>query len=99
MHSQMAWFDDEAHSSGKLTAHLATDAAYVRGAVGDVFGVVLQNLSTLALGYVIGFIFDWRMALLITGGVGGWTDRGWGGGERVRPGCSGACGGPARQRH
>ncbi|GIL45935.1 hypothetical protein Vafri_3054 [Volvox africanus] len=64
---EVGWFDDPAHSSGKLTANLATDAAYVRGAVGDVFGVAFQNLSTLALGYLVAFAFDWRMALLITG--------------------------------
>ncbi len=39
----------------------------MRGAVADVFGLVLQNLSTLAVGYIIAFIFDWRMALLVTG--------------------------------
>ena len=29
--------------------------------------MVLQNLSTLAVGYGIAFAYDWRMALLITG--------------------------------
>ena len=38
----MAWFDEVKHSSGKLTANLATDAAHVRGAVGDVAGVAFQ---------------------------------------------------------
>ncbi|GLC41172.1 hypothetical protein PLESTM_001163200 [Pleodorina starrii] len=64
---EVAWFDDPAHSSGKLTANLATDAGYVRGAVGDVFGMAFQNLSTLALGYLVALAYDWRMALLITG--------------------------------
>ena len=103
---QVAWFDDADHSSGKLTANLATDATYVRGAVGDVFAVAFsvrgqgglllirlrycrgaavecqhswrltlaglsftdsQNLSTLVLGYLVAFAYDWRMALLITG--------------------------------
>lgn len=64
----MAWFDDEAHSSGKLTSALATDASYVRGAVADTFGLLIQNLSMLVVGFVIGYIYDWRMALLVTGG-------------------------------
>ncbi|GIL71759.1 hypothetical protein Vretimale_808 [Volvox reticuliferus] len=64
---EVGWFDDPAHASGKLTANLATDAAYVRGAVGDVFAVAFQNLSTLALGYLVALAYDWRMALLITG--------------------------------
>ncbi len=65
---QVGWFDESDHSSGKLTANLATDATYVRGAVGDVFGVAFQNLTTLVLGYFVALAFDWRMALVITGG-------------------------------
>ncbi|KXZ51733.1 hypothetical protein GPECTOR_11g18 [Gonium pectorale] len=67
LRQEVAWFDDSNHSSGKLTSNLATDATYVRGAVGDVFGVAFSNVSTLALGYLIAFAYDWRMALLITG--------------------------------
>ncbi|KAG2490598.1 hypothetical protein HYH03_010991 [Edaphochlamys debaryana] len=67
LRQEIAWFDDEAHASGKLTANLATDASYVRGAVADVIGIAFMNLSTLALGYLIGLAYDWRMALLITG--------------------------------
>lgn len=75
----MGWFDEAEHSSGKLTANLATDATYVRGAVGDVFGVAFQNLTTLVLGYFIALAFDWRMALLITGGSLWWAGAGSGG--------------------
>jgi hypothetical protein len=32
--------------------------------------LVVQNLSTLALGYLVALAFDWRMALLITGEEG-----------------------------
>ncbi|KAG2428637.1 hypothetical protein HXX76_011344 [Chlamydomonas incerta] len=67
LRQEVAWFDDAEHSSGKLTANLATDATYVRGAVGDVFAVAFQNMSTLVLGYLVALGFDWRMALLITG--------------------------------
>lgn len=63
-----SWFDAEEHSSGKLSSHLATDASVLRGAVGDVIGVVLQNLSTMAVGYTIALVYDWRMALLVRRG-------------------------------
>jgi hypothetical protein len=36
------------NSSGKLAGALAQDAAVLRGAVGDTFGVVAQNLSVMA---------------------------------------------------
>jgi hypothetical protein len=34
----VGWFDRDDNSSGRLTTLLATDASYIRGAVGDVFG-------------------------------------------------------------
>ncbi|KXZ43925.1 hypothetical protein GPECTOR_77g22 [Gonium pectorale] len=67
LHQEVAWFDHADHNSGKLTSGLATDAAYVRGAVADVFGLAAQNVATLVLGYIVAFAYDWRMALLITG--------------------------------
>jgi ATP-binding cassette subfamily B (MDR/TAP) protein 1 len=59
----LRWFD--ANSSGQLSATLATDAAVIRGAVGDVFGVVVQNLATMAAGWGIAFAYNWRIALLV----------------------------------
>jgi ATP-binding cassette subfamily B (MDR/TAP) protein 1 len=61
------WFDLDANSSGKLASYLATDASYIRGAVGDAAALAFQNLATMACGYVIAFIYDWRMALVVTG--------------------------------
>jgi hypothetical protein len=34
----VGWFDRDENSSGRLSTLLSTDAAYVRGAVGDVVG-------------------------------------------------------------
>jgi len=44
------WFDKDENSSGKLASSLSTDAAVIRGAVGDVFGMVVQNLACMAAG-------------------------------------------------
>lgn len=66
---QIAWFDHPERSSGALSSVLSTDASHVRGAVGDVVGLMLQNLVTLATGYFIALFFDWRMALLVTGAL------------------------------
>ncbi|KAL6762783.1 MDR-like ABC transporter [Haematococcus lacustris] len=57
LYQEVAFFDDDYNSSGRLTATLATDAAYIKGA----------NLTTLVFGYLLALIYDWRMALLITG--------------------------------
>ena len=44
------WFDDDKNSSGRLGSSLSTDAASIRGAVGDVFGMVVQNLACMVAG-------------------------------------------------
>lgn len=67
LRQEIGFFDMDENSSGKLAGALAQDAAVLRGAVGDTFGVVTQNLSVMAVGYVIAFIYNWRMALLVTG--------------------------------
>lgn len=38
LRQDIGWFDRDENSSGRLATLLSTDAAYVRGAVGDVFG-------------------------------------------------------------
>lgn len=69
LHQEVGWFDRDENSSGVLTSKLATEAAHIRGAVGDTIGLMLQNMLCLAFGYAISFAFDWRMSLLITGAL------------------------------
>lgn len=66
LRQEVAWFDRDEASPGRLASHLASDATHVRGAVADVLGVVMQNLGTLGLGYGLALYFDWRVALLVT---------------------------------
>ena len=37
--------------------------------VGDTLGLLLQNVFCLAFGYLIAFVYDWRMALVVTGAL------------------------------
>ncbi|KAG1655300.1 hypothetical protein FOA52_007957 [Chlamydomonas sp. UWO 241] len=64
---EIGWFDFQAHSSGVLVSILSTDCSYVRGAVGDVLGVLAEYSAALVLGIVIGLVFDWRYALVVIG--------------------------------
>lgn len=61
----MGWFDKDENTSGSLTARLSSDAPTVRGATGDVLGIVVQNLATLAAGFGIAFAFGWEMTLVV----------------------------------
>ncbi len=56
LHQEIAWFDQDGNSSGALSSKLATDASYIRGAVGDTVGMFCQNIVTLAAGYAISFV-------------------------------------------
>jgi len=67
LRQEVGWFDHEANSSGRLASMLAADASHVRGAVGDALGIMAQNFFCLAFGYLVAFIYEWRMALVVTG--------------------------------
>lgn len=66
LRQEIGWFDLDANTSGALTSRLSTDAPAVRGAVADVMGVAVQNISTLVCGYVIAFTNGWKMTLVVT---------------------------------
>ena len=67
LYMEVGWFDEDANTSGALTSRLASDAPSVRGAVADVLGVVIQNLTTMVAAFTIAFVYGWEMTLLIIG--------------------------------
>lgn len=52
-HVQIAWFDKPENNSAGLTNTLATETAYVRGAVADKAAMYLKFVGALAAGYAI----------------------------------------------
>ncbi|KAM5568512.1 hypothetical protein ABKV19_016195 [Rosa sericea] len=65
VHMDIGWFDESDHSSGAIGARLSTDAASIRGLVGDALGLLVQNIATAVAGLVIAFIANWQLALII----------------------------------
>ncbi|XP_054737347.1 multidrug resistance protein homolog 49 [Anastrepha obliqua] len=61
---EVAYFDDERNSVGALCARLAGDCSNVQGATGSRIGIIVQAVSTLAIGVVISFIYSWKLALV-----------------------------------
>lgn len=51
--------------SGALGARLAVDALNVRRLVGDNLALAVQVTSTLISGFVIAFVADWKLTLII----------------------------------
>lgn len=61
----MGWFDEEEHNSSLVAARLATDAADVKSAIAERISVILQNMTSLFTSFIVAFIVEWRVSLLI----------------------------------
>ncbi|KAH9740063.1 ABC transporter B family member 19 [Citrus sinensis] len=55
------------HNSSLVAARLATDAADVKSAIADRISVILQNMTSLLTSFIVAFIVEWRVSLLILG--------------------------------
>ncbi|KAK8717110.1 hypothetical protein V6N13_044391 [Hibiscus sabdariffa] len=67
LRNEVGWFDDEEHNSSLLAAKLATDAADVKSAIAERISVILQNMTSLLTSFIVAFIVEWRVSLLILG--------------------------------
>lgn len=67
MRQDIAYFDKENHSSGKISTRLATDTPNVKSAIDYRFGTVIAALVSIICGLIISFYYSWPMALLVLG--------------------------------
>nr|XP_011463649.1 PREDICTED: ABC transporter B family member 21-like [Fragaria vesca subsp. vesca] len=65
VYMEVSWFDEAEHSSGAIGARLSTDAASLRGLVGDALGFFVQNTATAIAGMIIAFGANWQISLVI----------------------------------
>ncbi|KAF9663718.1 hypothetical protein SADUNF_Sadunf17G0081200 [Salix dunnii] len=63
--NEVGWFDEEEHNSSLVAARLATDAADVKSAIAERISVILQNMTSLLTSFIVAFIVEWRVSLLI----------------------------------
>ncbi|CAL1280383.1 unnamed protein product [Larinioides sclopetarius] len=63
LRQDIAWFDDDRHSSGKLASRLAADVPLVKAAGGSRIGIIISSVVTLVASIIIAFIFGWKLAL------------------------------------
>ncbi|CAD5121208.1 DgyrCDS9743 [Dimorphilus gyrociliatus] len=62
---EMGYFDDQKNQVGALTSRLAIDAANVKGAVGSQLSTVFFSLANAGTAVIVGFVFSWKLSLLI----------------------------------
>ncbi|MCO5571430.1 hypothetical protein L7F22_025170 [Adiantum nelumboides] len=67
LHQKMAWFDIGENNSGIISSRLLRDASHMRSLVGDAMALIVQNLSTIAVGLFIAMSTCWQLALLFIG--------------------------------
>lgn len=68
LRQDVAWFDAPDHSSGALTALLATDAAKIESLTGTQMNVVTQMTVTVGVGLIVAFTAGgdaWKLTLVV----------------------------------
>ncbi|XP_005041072.1 PREDICTED: ATP-binding cassette sub-family B member 5 isoform X2 [Ficedula albicollis] len=63
LHQEMAWFDTT--QIGTLNTRLTDDINTIREGIGDKISIFLQFFSTFVSGLIIGFIYGWKLALVV----------------------------------
>ncbi|KAG0229821.1 Multidrug resistance protein 1 [Actinomortierella wolfii] len=61
---EMAFFDDEAHTTGALTSRLATDAFQMHDLVGLILRTSCSTAAVLTIGLIFAFEASWRLTLI-----------------------------------
>ncbi|PKI46864.1 hypothetical protein CRG98_032675 [Punica granatum] len=63
--NEIGWFDDMNNASGMLSSRLETDATLLRTVVVDRATILLQNLGLIVGSFIIAFILNWRITLVV----------------------------------
>ncbi|TKR93550.1 hypothetical protein L596_007979 [Steinernema carpocapsae] len=63
LRQQISWFDLQ--QTGNLTSKLTDDLERVREGFGDKMSLFIQMVSAFFAGFVVGFIYNWEMALVM----------------------------------
>ncbi|XP_054129757.1 ATP-binding cassette sub-family B member 5 isoform X1 [Melozone crissalis] len=63
LHQEMAWFDST--QIGALNTRLTDDINTIREGIGDKISIFLQFFSTFVSGLIIGFIYGWKLTLVV----------------------------------
>ncbi|KAL4426347.1 hypothetical protein ABPG74_006285 [Tetrahymena malaccensis] len=59
-----AWFDKNENNPGTLSARLASDAHLINNLTSNVVQVQVFNFATFLTGFVVAFVYSWRVALV-----------------------------------
>jgi ATP-binding cassette subfamily B (MDR/TAP) protein 1 len=63
----LGYYDNPEHTPGAFTTKLASDTTKINGIALSMVGISVQTIITLIVGVVLGFVYDWRLALINLG--------------------------------
>ncbi|KAI9333111.1 P-loop containing nucleoside triphosphate hydrolase protein [Obelidium mucronatum] len=67
LRQEIAYFDDEKHSTGIITGQLSEDAFQVQGLVGQSMATIVQLSASIAAGLILAFTNGWQLTLVVLG--------------------------------
>ncbi|KAG9449100.1 hypothetical protein H6P81_009065 [Aristolochia fimbriata] len=62
---ELAWFDEDANSSGALCSRISDEASRVKSLVADRVSLLVQTASAVFVAMVMGLIVAWKLALVM----------------------------------
>ncbi|VDO32707.1 unnamed protein product [Onchocerca flexuosa] len=65
LRQEAAWFDQQ--KTGTLTAQLNANIEKIKDGIGDKVGMILRGVTMFLTCVIIGFIYDWRLTLVMFG--------------------------------
>ncbi|ONK58954.1 uncharacterized protein A4U43_C08F1440 [Asparagus officinalis] len=65
LRNEIGWFDGPSNTSSALLSRLETDATLLRTVVVDRISILLQNSGIIVSSFIISFILNWRITLVI----------------------------------
>ncbi|KAE8657242.1 ABC transporter B family member 19 [Hibiscus syriacus] len=63
--NEIGWFDDLNNSSSMLASRLESEATFLKAVVVDRSSILIQNLGLIVAAFIIAFILNWRITLVI----------------------------------
>lgn len=65
LRNEIGWFDDTEHTSSMLASRLESDSTLLRTVVVDRSTILIQNVGLVITSFIIAFILNWRLTLVV----------------------------------
>ncbi|KAG2121897.1 P-loop containing nucleoside triphosphate hydrolase protein [Suillus clintonianus] len=64
LRQDIEYFDNEKNSTGALTSSLSENPQKINGLAGVTLGTIVQSITTVVVGMVIGYAYAWKLAII-----------------------------------